>query len=87
MREFEVEIISEGRLLYKDRAFMVVARSVEGEIGILARHIPLLTILGEGKLRVKKTSEQVMEFYVKSGYLEVGKDKVLVICRCNSGGL
>lgn len=57
---------------------MVIAPGVEGELGILPRHTPLLTMLKPGELRVKKGGEEI-SIFVSGGFLEVQPDKVLIL--------
>jgi len=57
---------------------MVIANTVEGEIGILPLHIPLISLLKIGELRVK-IGEETEYIAVHGGYLEVKEDKVSVL--------
>jgi F-type H+-transporting ATPase subunit epsilon len=59
---------------------MVIAPGVEGELGILPHHVPLLTALAPGELRVKL--EQGEEsFAISGGFMEVQPDHVSVLAR------
>ena len=74
-----LEIVTAERVvLTDDNVDMVVAPSVEGEVGILPNHAPLLTVLQTGELRVKKGSDE-QSIIVSGGFLEVLNDKVTIL--------
>ena len=49
-----LEIVTPERLAYEDDVDMVIVPGVEGELGILPHHAPLVTTLGLGELRIRK---------------------------------
>jgi F-type H+-transporting ATPase subunit epsilon len=74
-----LEIITAERVvLQDDNVDMVVAPSVDGEVGILPNHAPLLTVLEIGELRVKKGADE-QSIVVAGGFLEVLEDKVTIL--------
>ena len=74
-----LEIVTAERVvLTDDNIDMVVAPSVDGEVGILPRHAPLITILHIGELRVKKGSEE-QSIVIAGGFMEVLNNKVTVL--------
>jgi F-type H+-transporting ATPase subunit epsilon len=73
-----VEIITQERKLFDGDADIVVARGIEGEMGILPRHAPLVTALAFGEVRVKKDSVEEV-FAVGGGVLQVGRDHVIIL--------
>jgi F-type H+-transporting ATPase subunit epsilon len=58
---------------------MVIARTLVGEIGILPRHIPLLGVLAEAPVRIKRADEDDLVAAVHGGFLSVGRDGVQVL--------
>jgi len=78
MATFRLEIVTAERMVYSDDVNEVVAWGVEGQLGILPHHAPLMTMLQPGDLLVKKDSE---EYYlaVSGGFLEVRPDKVIIL--------
>jgi len=73
-----VRIISPEESVYDGDADTVVAPAFDGHIGILPRHAPLMTLLGEGPLTLKTGGgEQV--FDVRGGFLQVANDAVSVV--------
>lgn len=77
-RKVLCEIVSPEELLYSGEVRMVVARGVDGEIGILPLHTPLVTVLDIGVLRLK-FGDRWEYVAVHGGYLEVREDKVTVL--------
>ena len=50
----QLEIVTPERLAYSDLVDAVVLPGIEGELGVLPHHAPLVTMLGVGELRVRK---------------------------------
>ncbi|MDO8674075.1 MAG: F0F1 ATP synthase subunit epsilon, partial [Dehalococcoidia bacterium] len=78
MANLKFEIVTAERVVYTDEVSMVIAPGVEGELGILPHHTPLLTMLKPGEVRLKKGSEEV-SLFVSGGFLEVMPDKVVIL--------
>jgi F-type H+-transporting ATPase subunit epsilon len=73
-----VDIVSAEREIFSGLAEVVVAPLVEGEVGILPRHSPMLARLKPGEIRVKTPTEE-LSFYVSGGMLEVQPHVVTVL--------
>lgn len=73
-----LEIVTPERLAYEGEVDAVVCPGVEGELGILPHHAPLLTTLGFGELRMR-TGGQEESFAIAGGFLQVRPDKVVVM--------
>lgn len=72
------EIVTQDRSLFEGPADMIIAPGVEGEMGILPNHAPLLTNLDLGLLRVRfEGGEEI--FTIAGGILEVRPDVVTVL--------
>lgn len=78
MAKLKVEIITAERIVLQDDVDMVVAPGAEGELGILPHHVPLLTSLHVGELRLKKGQEET-SLAITGGFLEVQPDRVVVL--------
>lgn len=72
------EIVTQERLVFSEQVDMVVAPGIEGELGILPNHTPLLTTLSIGELRIKRGGQEEF-FAIGGGVLEVRPDKVTVL--------
>mgnify|MGYP003344481759 FL=1 len=70
-----LEIVTPEGRVYSDTIDTVVIPTVEGEVGILPGHIPLLTQVQSGELRVSKGSETLF-LAVSGGFAEVQADRV-----------
>jgi F-type H+-transporting ATPase subunit epsilon len=76
--KLHVDIVTvEGRR-YRGDADFVVAPGLEGELGVLPRHVPLLTPLAPGTVKVRNDGEELF-FFVGGGFLEVRPDQVTVL--------
>ena len=73
-----VRIISPEGSVYDGEADAVVAPAFDGEVGILPRHAPLMTLIGEGPLKVRIQGD-VQVFDVQGGFLQVVHDTVSVV--------
>ncbi|GIP40943.1 ATP synthase epsilon chain [Paenibacillus sp. J31TS4] len=78
MSTFLLEIVTPERKMYAEPVNMVSVKGVEGELGILPNHIPLVTPLKIAPVTIKKgnTSEVLA---VNGGFMEVRKDKVVIL--------
>ena len=78
MAGLRLDIVTAERMVYSDDVDMIIAPGIEGQLGILPHHAPLMTTLQAGELRVKKGGEE-MSLAVSGGFLEVRPDKVIVL--------
>ncbi len=75
----QVHIVKVNGIIWSGEADAVVIPGAEGELTVLPNHVPLVTALREGRLVVKKDSEEIFTHEVASGMLEVTKDRVAVL--------
>lgn len=73
-----VEIITPDKELFKGEATGVVVPGVDGSLGFLNNHAPLITVLKPGEVKVT-TEKGVESFAVKGGVVEVMNNTVLVL--------
>ncbi len=73
-----LEIVTPERLAYSEEVDSVVLPGVEGEIGVLPHHAPLVSMLGVGELRIRKGGQEE-SFAIVGGFLQVRPDKVVVM--------
>jgi F-type H+-transporting ATPase subunit epsilon len=79
MAKLSVEIVTGERVVYTEEDVdMVVAPGIDGVLGILPRHAPLITLLANGELRIKKGGREE-SLVVFGGFLEVTPEKVIVL--------
>ena len=73
-----VVVISPEQSVFDGEADQLVAPAFDGEVGILPRHAPFMTLLGRGVLTVRQGST-VSRFSVAGGFLQVLNDVVRVV--------
>jgi len=78
MAGIRLDIVTVERAVYSDDVDMVIAPGVEGELGILPHHTPLMTTLQAGELRIRKGQEEI-SLAISGGFLEIRPDKVVVL--------
>lgn len=78
MDNFKLEVVTAERLCFAENINALVAPGIEGELGILPHHAPLMTMLKSGELVIKKGDEELY-WAVTGGFLEVHPDKVIVL--------
>ena len=74
-----LEIITAERQVYSGEVDMVIAPGVDGQLGILPKHAPLMTMLKAGELTVRKSGEDDMYVAVSGGFMEVLGNRVSVL--------
>ena len=78
MADMRLEIVTAERVVYSDDVSILVAPGIDGELGILPSHAPLLTVLQPGEIRVVKDGEDSF-IAVSGGFLEVLDNKVTIL--------
>ncbi|MEF9876835.1 ATP synthase F1 subunit epsilon [Gordonibacter sp.] len=74
------DIVTPQALLYSDDAYMVVVPGVEGEMGFLQGHVPLVSVLADGVTRVQNQKDgDAKRFALQGGYVEVTGEKVIIL--------
>lgn len=78
MAKLRLEVITAERAVLAEDVDTVVAPGVEGELGVLPHHAPLLTMLQPGEMRIRRGDEETF-LAVTGGFLEVLPDRVIVL--------
>lgn len=80
MATVHVELVAVERLLWSGEATMVIARTTEGELGVLPGHAPLLGQLADGGVvRIQEEGGREQTFAVHGGFLSVTDDGVSIL--------
>jgi len=74
-----VELVSPEKRVWSGEAQMVSARTLEGDLGILTDHAPLLGVLVDGVVSIKETNGEIKEFNVTGGFLSVSNNRVSIL--------
>lgn len=84
MANLSVSVVSAENEVWSGEARQVVAKTLIGEIGILAGHEPVLAILDTGNVRVTLEDGSVVTATAEDGFLSVDHDTVMIVAR-NAG--
>src|SRR5258705_3154214 len=78
MATLKLEIVTPEEKIYSEDVEMVTLPGPEGELGVYAKHVPLLTTLGPGELRVLKNGRETA-MAIGDGFVEIKADAVSVL--------
>ena len=78
MASIRLDIVTAERMVYSEEVDVVVAPGVEGQLGILPHHAPLMTTLQMGELQVRGGGEE-FSLAISGGFLEVRPDRIIVL--------
>ena len=73
------DVVSVERVVYSDDVDMVLAPGIEGELGILPHHAPLMTALVPGEIVIRKAGQEDVLLAVGGGFMEVRPDRVTIL--------
>ena len=78
VRTFDLSLVTPEGAAYEGEAEMLIVPGVSGEIGVLARHAPLMAMLKAGEIRIKAGGDW-QAFAAGPGYFKVQQDRALVL--------
>ena len=78
-REFSVSLVTPDGAAYEGDAQMIIVPGAAGEIGVLARHAPLIATLKAGSTRVHVSDNEVLEFATGPGFFQVLQDRAIAL--------
>jgi F-type H+-transporting ATPase subunit epsilon len=81
MADISVSVVSADQEVWSGDAKQIVARTVIGQIGILAGHEPILAILAAGEVRITSVSGEVIVAQAEDGFLSFEHDRATVVAR------
>ena len=77
---YKLEIVSPEKVIFSDKNVQeVVLPSYEGEMGILKDHIPIISFLRPGIVKILKSSENVNSFFVQDGIIEFYNNNLTIL--------
>ena len=74
-----VEVVTPEQRIWSGEANMVSTRTLEGDIGVLPNHAPLLGVLVDGKVVIKGSDGSTQEFSVHGGFISVANNRVSIL--------
>ena len=78
-KEFSVSLVTPDGAAYEGDAEMIIVPGAAGEIGVLARHAPLIATLKAGSTRVHVSQTEVLEFATGPGFFQVLQDRAIAL--------
>ena len=81
MSSIRLDFVSQDHMVFSGDVNEIVAPGIDGQLGILPKHAPLLTILTAGEVKVKREAGDDLFFAVSGGWMEVRPDKVTILAR------
>ena len=79
MKTVQVNIVTPDGPVYDSEVTMVVAKTVTGEMGVLAGHIPMVAPLAVGAVKLNKADGSQELLAVNGGFIEVRPDKISIL--------
>jgi F-type H+-transporting ATPase subunit epsilon len=78
-REFSVSVVTPDGPAYEGDVQMIIVPGAAGEIGVLARHAPLIATLQAGSTRVHLSETEILEFATGPGFFQVLQDRAIAL--------
>ncbi len=74
-----VELVAADRTVWSGEATMVIARTVEGEVGVLKDHAPLLSLLTDATVEITADGGETVVAVVDGGFISVANNRVSIL--------
>ena len=79
MAQIRCEVVTAERTVFEDKVDMVVAPGIDGQLGILPHHAPLITALTYGELILHREGQEDEFIAIGGGFMEVGPSHVTIL--------
>jgi F-type H+-transporting ATPase subunit epsilon len=76
----QVSLVAADRMLWQGEATVVNARTLAGEIGVMANHQPLLSVLEPGKIDVRTVDDGHWVAAIDGGFISAARNQVSILC-------
>ena len=80
-KTLSVELVAADQAVWSGDAKMVIAKTVEGEIGLLPGHEPMLAILAAGEVRITLPTGEKLVASAEDGFLSIEHDVLTIFAR------
>jgi F-type H+-transporting ATPase subunit epsilon len=77
--QMQVELVAADRLVWSGEATMVIARTTEGDVGILPNHAPMLSLMVDGIVDVTTADGETWIAAVDAGFLSVANNRISIL--------
>ena len=81
MSTIRLDFVSQDHMVFSGDVREIIAPGIDGQLGILPHHAPLMTILSPGEVVVRSEGKEDQFFAVSGGWMEVRPDKVTILAR------
>ncbi|RPJ63717.1 MAG: F0F1 ATP synthase subunit epsilon [Dehalococcoidia bacterium] len=78
MATTKLEIVTAEREVYSEDVTAVIAEGIEGQMTILPKHAPLVTMLTAGPITIRRDGDEII-MAISGGFLEVRPEKVIIL--------
>ena len=75
----KVEVVTPEKRVWSGEATMVSARTLDGDLGILLNHTPLLGVLADGTVSIKSSDGSINDFVINGGFISVSNNRVSIL--------
>lgn len=79
MASFSLKVITLAGIFFDEEVERIVLRTINGDIGVLRGHAPLVSLIDNGKLKIRKEG-LTKEAIINGGYVEIEKEETLIVC-------
>jgi F-type H+-transporting ATPase subunit epsilon len=79
--QLHVELVAADRTVWSGPATMVIAKTAEGDIGVLRNHMPVLSLLDDGVVSIDPVDGERMYAAVDGGFLSVANNRVSILAQ------
>ncbi len=77
--QLQVELVAADRLVWSGEATFVLARTADGEIGVLRNHAPVLSVLDPSAVVIRQEGGETLVAAVDGGFLSVADNRVSIL--------
>lgn len=77
--QLQVELVAADRTVWSGQATMVIARTTEGDVGVLRNHAPMLSLLVDGVVEITPVDGDDLVAAVDGGFLSVANNRVSIL--------
>jgi F-type H+-transporting ATPase subunit epsilon len=77
--DLQVELVAADRLVWSGEAKMVIARTTEGDVGVLPNHAPMLSLMVDGVVDVQTAEGETWVAAVDAGFLSVANNRISIL--------
>jgi F-type H+-transporting ATPase subunit epsilon len=81
MATVRLDFVSQDHMVFSGEVNEILAPGIDGELGILPRHAPMITVLKPGEVLVKREGQEDLFFAVSGGWMEVLPSQVTILAR------